>query len=177
MLSHLARQRRSCRKSLNVRSMNAHRAGDGCPHCGTALERSRQAVGRRQECHYEPTGCGDSRVGWWPAISALNQFLIKRVGLVRGAYALPEKELFEILKGSGDQSKPTRKREFMAIFLAILEFVFGCHHVHLSRVFTLQGETYKVCCDCGTKFAYSLQTMSIGRRLPLASISTRFRMA
>ena len=55
----------------------------------------------------------------------------------------------------------------MAIFLAILDFLFGCHHVHLSRVFTLQGETYRVCCDCGAKFAYSLKTMSIEHRLPL----------
>jgi len=43
----------------------------------------------------------------------------------------------------------------MAILLAVLDFLFGCHHVHLSRVFTLQGETYRVCCDCGAKFAYS----------------------
>ena len=43
----------------------------------------------------------------------------------------------------------------MAILLAILDLLFGCHHVHLSRVFTLQGETYRVCCDCGAKFAYS----------------------
>ena len=49
----------------------------------------------------------------------------------------------------------------MAILLAILDFLFGCHHLHLSRVFTLQGETYRVCCDCGAKFAYSLETMSI----------------
>jgi hypothetical protein len=55
----------------------------------------------------------------------------------------------------------------MAILLAILDFLFRCHHVHLSRVFTLQGETYRVCCECGAKFAYSLETMSIERRLPL----------
>ena len=58
----------------------------------------------------------------------------------------------------------------MAILLAILDFLFGCHHVHLSRVFTLQGETYRVCCDCGAKFAYSLETMSIERRLPLTPV-------
>jgi hypothetical protein len=52
----------------------------------------------------------------------------------------------------------------MAILLAILDFLFGCHHVHLSRVFTLQGETYRVCCDCGAKFAYSLESMSIEHR-------------
>jgi len=55
--------------------------------------------------------------------------------------------------------------------MSILEFLFGCRHAHLSRVFTLQGETYKVCCDCGAKFAYSLQTMSVRRRVSLAVLS------
>ena len=65
----------------------------------------------------------------------------------------------------------------MATFTAILEFFFGCHHNQLSRVFTLQGETYRVCCDCGAKYAYSLKTMSVERRLPLARLHTRFRIA
>jgi hypothetical protein len=65
----------------------------------------------------------------------------------------------------------------MTILLAILDFLFGCHHLHLSRVFTLQGETYRVCCDCGARFAYSLETMSIERRLPLTPVLTRLRIA
>ena len=65
----------------------------------------------------------------------------------------------------------------MKMLLAVLDFLFGCHHLHLSRAFTLRGETYKVCCDCGAKYAYSLETMSIVRRLPLTSVSTRFRIA
>jgi len=65
----------------------------------------------------------------------------------------------------------------MAVLLAILDFLFGCHHVHLSRVFTLHGETYRVCCDCGAKFAYSLETMSIEHCLPLVPVLTRFRIA
>ena len=65
----------------------------------------------------------------------------------------------------------------MEILLVALDFLFGCHHVHLSRVFTLKRETYKVCCDCGAKFAYSLKTMSIERRLPPTTVSTRFRIA
>jgi len=65
----------------------------------------------------------------------------------------------------------------MATLIAILDFLFGCHHVQLSRVFTLQGESYKVCCNCGAKFAYSLETMSMERRLPLTPVSTRFRIA
>lgn len=65
----------------------------------------------------------------------------------------------------------------MSVIIAILDFLFGCHHVHLSRVFTLHGESYKVCCDCGAKFAYSLETMSIECRLPLTPVLTRFRVA
>jgi hypothetical protein len=91
---------------------------------------------------------------------------------------LPESELFDVGKGSRDQNQhETHKGESMAILLAILDFLFGCHHVHLSRVFTLQGETYRVCCDCGAKFAYSLETMSIERRIPLTPVLTRFRIA
>ena len=70
----------------------------------------------------------------------------------------------------------SQRTKFMEIILVVLDFLFGCHHVHLSRVFTLKGETYKVCCDCGAKFAYSLETMSIERRLPLTPVLTRFRV-
>jgi len=45
----------------------------------------------------------------------------------------------------------------------VLDLAFGCHHSHLSRVFTLKGRSYKVCCDCGKDFDYSLQKMSIVR--------------
>jgi hypothetical protein len=65
----------------------------------------------------------------------------------------------------------------MAILLAILDLLFGCHHIHLSRVFTLHGETYRVCCDCGAKFAYSIKIMSIESRVPLTPDLTRFRIA
>lgn len=54
----------------------------------------------------------------------------------------------------------------MDVLLAMFDFLFGCHHGHLSRVFTLGGETYCVCFGCGAKFEYSLETMSIRRRLP-----------
>jgi hypothetical protein len=51
--------------------------------------------------------------------------------------------------------------------LAIFNLVFGCHHRHLSRVFTMGGRTYRVCCDCGMNFKYSLSTMSMESRLGL----------
>lgn len=34
----------------------------------------------------------------------------------------------------------------------ILHFLFGCHHSHMSRIFTIKGRTYKVCFDCGEEF-------------------------
>jgi hypothetical protein len=47
---------------------------------------------------------------------------------------------------------------------AALDFLFGCHHGNLSRVFTIGGRSYRVCCDCGAQFGYSLETMSIQKR-------------
>ena len=47
---------------------------------------------------------------------------------------------------------------------AVLEFFFGCRHRNLSRVFTMDRQTYRVCCECGARFGYSLATMSIERR-------------
>jgi hypothetical protein len=43
----------------------------------------------------------------------------------------------------------------------VCDFIFGCHHGNLSRVFTIGGETYIVCCLCGIKFPYSLDSMSM----------------
>jgi len=65
---------------------------------------------------------------------------------------------------------------FVARLVLIFDFLFGCHHGHLSRVFTLGGETYRVCCDCGARFTYSLETMSVERRLSSAPVMTRCRI-
>ncbi len=43
----------------------------------------------------------------------------------------------------------------------LLEFLFGCHHSSLSRVFTIGRRTYRVCCECGAEFDYSLEKMAI----------------
>ena len=45
----------------------------------------------------------------------------------------------------------------------LLNFLFGCHHSNLSRVFTIRRRTYRVCCDCGAEFDYSIETMAINR--------------
>jgi hypothetical protein len=58
-----------------------------------------------------------------------------------------------------------------------IDFLFGCHHHNLSRVFTIHGRTYQVCCDCGAEFKYSLTKMSIERRLSRDPMPTRIRIA
>ncbi len=36
--------------------------------------------------------------------------------------------------------------------LGVFQFIFGCRHRHLSRVFTIKLRTYRVCFDCGREF-------------------------
>ena len=57
----------------------------------------------------------------------------------------------------------------------VLEIAFGCHHRKLSRVFTIEGHSYKVCCDCGQRFDYSLRTMSITPHRRFLSAICRLR--
>jgi hypothetical protein len=44
---------------------------------------------------------------------------------------------------------------------AVLNLFFGCRHRQLTRIFTIDRRTYRVCCNCGMKFDYSLESMSI----------------
>jgi len=52
----------------------------------------------------------------------------------------------------------------MQPFAYALDLAFGCRHGRMSRVFTLDGRSYRVCCDCGERFLYSWETMSIVRQ-------------
>ncbi len=49
----------------------------------------------------------------------------------------------------------------MRTLRATLNLLFGCHHGNLSRAFTIHGRTYRVCCDCGAEFGYSLERMAL----------------
>jgi hypothetical protein len=53
------------------------------------------------------------------------------------------------------------------ILAKLLDFVFGCRHESVSRAFTLRGRTYKVCCECGREFDYSMKTMSVVKPAPV----------
>ena len=48
-----------------------------------------------------------------------------------------------------------------AIYDFFYEMFFGCSHNHLTRPFTLQSRSYKVCLDCGGQFPYSLEKMRL----------------
>ncbi|HEY1810694.1 MAG TPA: hypothetical protein VGG42_19185 [Acidobacteriaceae bacterium] len=39
------------------------------------------------------------------------------------------------------------------------EILFGCNHPRLTRPFTLEQHTYKVCLDCGKQIYYSAKEM------------------
>jgi hypothetical protein len=61
---------------------------------------------------------------------------------------------------------------------AIFEWIFGCHHRRLSRVFTIDHKTYQVCFACGRKLQYSWRGMSLIKTSEtsqtLASFTTAF---
>ena len=60
----------------------------------------------------------------------------------------------------------------MKLFLAVFQFIFGCRHRHLSRVFTIKCRTYKICFDCGREFDLPY---TFGARAADASPATRLR--
>ena len=49
----------------------------------------------------------------------------------------------------------------MALGYTIMNWLFGCRHRNLSRAFTSDNETYKVCLKCGARLRYSWQTMTL----------------
>ncbi len=45
----------------------------------------------------------------------------------------------------------------------MVDLFFGCHHSHLSRPFTLEDRSYKICLDCGQEMPYSVEAMRLLR--------------
>ena len=65
------------------------------------------------------------------------------------------------------------------MFKKLMDSLFGCHHDSMSRVFTLQHRSYRVCYDCGREFNYSLASMRIAEqpyRVPAARRSEVMQM-
>ena len=46
-----------------------------------------------------------------------------------------------------------------AVFNFFYEIFRGCSHSRLTRIFTMQLETYRVCLDCGKHILYSAVTL------------------
>lgn len=58
----------------------------------------------------------------------------------------------------------------MEKLLVVFKWFLGCHHGQLSRVFTIDRRTYRVCCNCGAQFDYCLENMTM-RRQPRRSMA------
>lgn len=62
-------------------------------------------------------------------------------------------------------------RWIMEFFQSVFEAIFGyCRHSSLSRPFTIEGQTYKVCMDCSQQVYYSRDTMLPLSRRELRSL-------
>jgi len=46
-----------------------------------------------------------------------------------------------------------------AVLSFFSEILFGCSHARVTRPFTLDEQTYKVCLDCGKQIYYSAKEM------------------
>src|ERR1700746_3879643 len=64
----------------------------------------------------------------------------------------PDQSVYEAIQKMAEHGTPPAVAGFMKALLALLQFVFGCRHRHLSRVFTIKHRTYKICFDCGREF-------------------------
>lgn len=59
----------------------------------------------------------------------------------------------------------------------IFDWAFGCRHRRLSRVLTIDNQTYQVCLNCGARLRYSWNTMSrITNEVTTASVLVRPRL-
>ena len=66
-------------------------------------------------------------------------------------------------KATGVTSRRSAESGWSIAITNIFNFLFGCRHSNLSRVFTIRRRSYRVCCDCGAEFDYSLAAMSTSR--------------
>jgi hypothetical protein len=52
---------------------------------------------------------------------------------------------------------------------SVIQFAFGCRHRHVSRVFTINKRTYKVCLDCGRELCYRMLTSRMHSSSPTSA--------
>lgn len=57
----------------------------------------------------------------------------------------------------------------------IMDLLFGCRHKRITRPITpvrkgndAAGDTYVSCLECGRRFRYDLETMEVGKPMPVA---------
>lgn len=59
------------------------------------------------------------------------------------------------LYGNGER---TRRSNVASVVWSRLGAFFGCPHKEMSRPFSRQGETYRVCINCGARRSFDNQT-------------------
>ena len=83
-----------------------------------------------------------------------------------------------IISSTVNTCRHLTSQELMRAFSnAIFEWIFGCHHRKLSRVFTIDHKTYRVCFGCGRKLPYSWRAMSLIKPSETPQTLASFRAA
>ena len=65
-----------------------------------------------------------------------------------------------------DRANAGNEASTMKLMRWTLQLVFGCRHKHLSRVFTIDNHTYRVCFDCAREIQ---STVTSGVQMSKAS--------
>jgi hypothetical protein len=63
------------------------------------------------------------------------------------------------------------------LFMCVYEALFACRHGRQTRPFTLAGQTYKVCTDCGKQIFYSVDRMEPLTRAEMRRLQARLPLA
>jgi len=68
-----------------------------------------------------------------------------------------------------------RKKNTLAhMFIFYISRIWSCWHRKMSRPFTHEGETYRVCLKCGMRREFDLQTWKTTRSYYFPKVRTRY---
>src|SRR5271165_1386113 len=64
-----------------------------------------------------------------------------------------------IRRAQGEEKESNLMNWLRSVLEFLYDMLFGCRHERLTRPFTLEQQTYKVCLDCGRHVFYSAERM------------------
>ena len=62
------------------------------------------------------------------------------------------------LYGNGERTRKSKKLNVFGALGRWLAVIYGCPHKEMSRPFSRQGETYRVCINCGARRNFDGET-------------------